>query len=133
MSDEGKNPENKSVTSSLKNSLDSMSEQNLGMLIHLGQLLSFLIPLSGLIIPIVVWQLKKNDSAVIDQHGKNVVNWIISAIIYVTISGILTFVLIGFIPLLLVSILCVIYPIIGGIKANEGEVWPYPGTIKFIK
>ncbi|MBT8063204.1 MAG: DUF4870 domain-containing protein, partial [Gammaproteobacteria bacterium] len=32
----------------------------------------------------------------------------------------------GFIAL---GVLTVIYSIIGGLKANEGEIWEYPGTI----
>ena len=27
----------------------------------------------------------------------------------------------------------IVFPIIGGIKANSGELWEYPMTIKFIK
>ena len=29
--------------------------------------------------------------------------------------------------------LCIIFPIIGGIKANNGELWKYPLSIQFFK
>ena len=29
------------------------------------------------------------------------------------------------------GLLCLIFPIIGAIKANDGEVWPYPLSIRF--
>jgi uncharacterized protein len=30
-------------------------------------------------------------------------------------------------------VLNIVFPIIGGIKANGGELWEYPLTIKFLK
>jgi uncharacterized protein len=33
----------------------------------------------------------------------------------------------------ILGVLSVIFPIIGGIKANQGEVWEYPLSFKFIR
>jgi len=102
-----------------------------GMLIHLSQFASFVIPMAGLIVPIILWQIKKDDSPIIDQHGRVVANWIISVLIYGIISGMLCLVFIGF-PLVLALVIAgIAFPIIGGIKANNGEVWPYPLSISF--
>src|SRR5688500_13514948 len=68
------------------------------MFIHLSQFMGFLIPFAGLIVPIVLWQIKKTDLPGVDAHGKVVTNWIISEVIYGIISFVLVFVLIG-IPL----------------------------------
>ncbi len=104
-----------------------------GMFIHLSQFCGYLAPLAGLVVPIVLWQIKKDDSPTIDEHGKVVVNWIISALIYGIISGLLCFVAIG-IPLLIVlAILAVVFPIVGALKAAGGEVWRYPCSIGFFK
>jgi uncharacterized Tic20 family protein len=101
------------------------------MFIHLSQLCGYLLPLAGLVVPIILWQVKKNDSPLIDQHGRVVTNWIISSLIYYVVAGLLTFVFIG-IPLLFVLVLiCIVFPIVGGIRANNGEVWQYPMSIKF--
>ena len=52
---------------------------------------------------------------------------------YGVLCFILLFVVVG-IPLLLVlAVVAVVFPIIGGIKANNGEVWKYPLSITFFK
>ena len=103
------------------------------MLLHLSQLANFLAPLAGVIVPILIWQIKKTELPEIDEHGKIVANWIISAIIYGIVSVFLIVVLIG-VPLLVVLfVLAIIFPIIGGLKANNGEVWKYPLSITFFK
>jgi uncharacterized protein len=102
-----------------------------GMILHLSMLANYLAPPCGFIAPILIWQLKKNDLPGLDAHGKNAANWIISMMIYAVICFLLFFVVIG-IPLLIIwGVLCVVFPIIAGIKANSGEVWKYPGAIGF--
>ncbi len=62
-----------------------------------------------------------------------IVNWILSAVIYALISLVLTFVIVGILGLIALSIVSIVFPIIGAIKANNGELWEYPLTIKFLK
>ena len=62
-----------------------------------------------------------------------VTNWMISCTIYAFVSFVLMFVLIGFLTGLAVLLMGIIFPIIGAVKANNGELWEYPLTIKFIK
>lgn len=114
-------------------SLQTPDEKQMGMFLHLSQLINIIIPFGGVIAPIVLWQMKKDEMPAIDAHGKMVVNWMISVLIYLVVSGVLTIILIGFLGLLAISILGVVFPIIGGIKANNGELWEYPLTIKFLK
>src|SRR5262249_11468845 len=103
------------------------------MFLHLSLLAGFVVPLAGLVLPIVIWQLKKTELPELDVHGKIVVNWIISMIIYGFVSAILILVLIGIPLLIAVGIVGIVFPIIGGIKANNGEVWKYPLSIPFVK
>ena len=113
--------------------LQTQEERQMGMFLHLSQLINVVIPLGGIIVPIVIWQVKKEEMPALDAHGKMVVNWLISSFIYMVVSGILMLVLIGFLTFLAVAVLSVIFPIMGGIKANNGEFWEYPLTIKFLK
>jgi uncharacterized protein len=103
------------------------------LFLHLSQFSGYLIPLAGLLVPIVIWQLKKVEMPGIDVHGKIIVNWIISEIIYAAIGVILTFVIIGIPLLIALGIIGIIFPIVGGIKANNGEAWKYPLSISFLK
>jgi uncharacterized Tic20 family protein len=103
------------------------------MFVHLSRLAAFVLPVAGLAVPIVIWQLKKDDLPEIDGHGMIVVNWMISAIIYGFVSFLLVFALIGVPLLIALSALSILFPIIGGIKAGNGEVWRYPLSIPFLK
>ena len=102
-------------------------------LLHLSLLSGCLAPLAGYVVPILIWQLKKDDLPGLDVHGRNAVNWIISSLVYAVVSGLLIFFVIG-IPLLLAVVVCgIVFPIIAAVKANQGEVWKYPLTIEFIQ
>lgn len=114
-------------------SLQTQEEKQMGMFLHLSQLINVVIPMGGIIAPIVLWQVKKEEMPALDAHGKMVVNWIISSFIYIVVSVVLTIVLVGFLTLLAVLILGLVFPIIGAVKANNGELWQYPITIKFLK
>jgi len=103
------------------------------MYLHLSLLAGFAIPLAGFIAPIIIWQVKKDELPEVDVHGKIVTNWIISSLIYTVVSLFLVFLVIGIPCLLVLLILNIAYPIIGGLKANNGEVWHYPMTIRFIR
>lgn len=113
--------------------LQTQEEKQMGMFLHLSQLLNILIPFGGVVASIVIWQTQKDKIPALDAHGKMVANFMISCVIYGVISFVLTFVLIGILGLLALAIISVVFPIVGGIKANNGELWEYPLTIKFLK
>jgi hypothetical protein len=62
-----------------------------------------------------------------------VVNWILSELLYAVICGLLALVWIGIPLLIALAVVGVVFPIIGGLKANEGQVWTYPMSIHFLK
>ena len=83
--------------------------------------------------PLIVWLVKRGESAEIDEHGKESVNFQISMLIYNAIALLLCLVLIG-IPLLIVLwILNTVFVIIASIQASEGKLYRYPISIRFIK
>lgn len=102
-----------------------------GMLLHLSVFAGYIVPIAGIVAPIIIWQLKKDELPDMDQHGKNALNWWISHVIYIVISAILVVVLIGIPLLFLLGLVGVIFPIVAAIKANNGEVWKYPMSISF--
>ncbi len=101
------------------------------MFLHFSLLAGRFVPLAGLILPIVLWQIKKTELPGIDIHGKVVANWIVSELLYLVVSIVLLFVIVGIFFLLGLLVLGVVFPIIGGIKASNGEVWRYPLSIRF--
>ena len=113
--------------------LVTSEQRQMGMFLHLSGLAFALVFPLGIVLPIVLWQTQKDKMPALDEHGKMVVNWMISATIYGVVSFVLMFVLIGFLTGLGVWLMALIFPIIGGVKANNGEFWQYPLTIKFLK
>ena len=110
-----------------------MEKKTFLMLMHLSQFAGFILPFGGLILPIIMWATNKDKSQEIDDHGKVILNWVISSLIYIAISLVLTVVLVGAIGLFVVGICAIVFTIIGAIKANEGKLWVYPLSIKFFK
>jgi uncharacterized Tic20 family protein len=103
------------------------------MFLHLSQLLGFVLPLAGLVAPLLIWQLKKDELPPLDAHGKVVMNWVLSELIYLIGAALLVLVVVGVPLLLALLVLAVVFPIIGGVKANAGELWRYPLSIDFLK
>jgi uncharacterized Tic20 family protein len=104
-----------------------------GLLLHLSVLAGYALPIAGVVVPIAIWQLKKDALPTIDAHGKNAVNWLISLGIYAVVCGILAIALIGIPLLMALGVVAVVFPIVAAIKANNGEVWKYPMAISFLK
>ena len=115
-------------------SLPSTKDDRLwGMLAHLSTLSGFIIPFGSVLGPLIIWLVKKEDSPFIDQHGKEALNFNISIFIYALVSAILMLVLIGFLLVLCVVIFWIVFSIIAAIRANEGKLYQYPLTIRFVK
>ena len=64
--------------------------KNIATFIHLSTFSRFLIPLGNFIGPIVLWATNKDKSEFIDQHGKQVINFQVSILLYTLIIGTLT-------------------------------------------
>ncbi len=107
--------------------------RNWAMILHLSMLSGLVVPMAGLVVPIVIYFVKKDALPGLEPHGKVVFNWMISAVIYAIVSMILILVVVGFLMLFVLAVLSIVFPIIGGIKASEGEVWDYPLSIPFFK
>lgn len=100
-------------------------------LLHISLLAGLIIPFAGLVVPVVIYLVKKDDVPGLEPHWHVVLNWLLSAVIYAVICVILMLVLIGFFLIWALGLLALIFPIIGAIKANDGVVWQYPLSIRF--
>lgn len=103
------------------------------MIMHVSQYAGLVVPFAGLVIPIAMWLNAKDYEPAVDEHGKEITNWIISFVIYCVVSIALSCLLIG-IPLLIIAVvLDLIFPIVGMIAAGENRLYRYPLTIRFLK
>jgi len=87
----------------------------------------------SIIVPLIIWQIKKNDFPFVDEHGKEAVNFQISILMYSLICIPFCCICIGFIFLAVVGIIDIVCLLIASIKANNGEHYRYPICIRFIK
>lgn len=109
------------------------SDRTWVILSHLVALTLFVgIPFGNVIGPLVIWLLKKHESAAVDVNGKESLNFQISMTIYTLLAGLSCFVFIGFVLLPIVLLANAILIVIASIKASNGEAYRYPLNIRFI-
>lgn len=104
----------------------SNDDKNIATVTHLGGTVFSFIP--GLI----VWILKKDDSAYIADQAKEALNFQITVLIAQFIAGILAIILIGFLFMGIIWILNVVFCIIAAIASSKGETYRYPFCLRLI-
>ena len=108
-------------------------ERKWSALLHISALAGLVVPFGHLIGPLVIWAMKKQESALVDRHGKAALNFQISSTIYLTVCGLLVLVLIG-VPLLIVySVFWLVMVIVATIRAADGNDPGYLFSIPFAK
>lgn len=103
------------------------------MICHLSALSGLIgVPFGHILGPLIVWLMKRDESRFIDAHGREALNFQTSMTIYGIIAGILCVILIG-IPILLGLIIAnLVFVIVAAVKANDGDYYRYPITIRFL-
>ena len=104
------------------------------MFCHLAGLCGFILPTVGQVVgPLIFWQIKKDEYPFVDEQGKEALNFQISVTIYAVVAMFLFVICVG--PFLLagVGLFDFVLLLIAAVKANNGEHYHYPLTIRFIK
>ena len=111
----------------------SKDERTWAMLSHFSALCMFIFPFGNILAPLIIWLIKKEEMSFVEDQAKEVMNFQISMTIYLLISGIMCFILIGIPFVIGLGIFNVIITIIAVIKANDGKSNRYPINLKLIK
>ena len=111
---------------------DSQNERVWAMFCHLSAFAGFIIPFGSIIGPIVVWSIKRDQYPLVDDQGKEAINFQISMLIYFIVSAILVFVLVGIPLLVAIFFFRIIITVVAAVKANEGVRYRYPLSIRFV-
>jgi uncharacterized Tic20 family protein len=88
---------------------------------------------TGFIAPLIIWLIKKDEDAFVNSHGKEALNFQITVAIAMVVSWLLFFVAIGCFLMPAVWIVNIVFCILASIKANSGQTYRYPVSIRFIK
>jgi len=85
--------------------------------------------------PLIIWMINKDDSSksFVTDQAKEALNFQITITIAMLISFVLMVVIIGGLLAPLVGILNLVFCIIAAVKANNGEAYRYPFTLRLIK
>ncbi len=106
------------------------------MICHLAGLAGLIVPAFGSIIgPLVVWLIKKDQYPFVNEQGREALNFQITMFIYGLVAGLLMLACIGFVLVVAVAVVDIVFLIIAAIKANNGEHYryPFPLIFRFIK
>ena len=104
-------------------------DRTLAMLTHLSGLAGYIIPLGGILVPIVIWIVKKDDRVIASIAKQaillNIAVFVLGCALALLI---LTVILIPvvFLGWALLGLIAVILPIVGAVKASDGEYYTYP-------
>jgi uncharacterized Tic20 family protein len=108
-------------------------DNQLLVITHLSQLITLITGFGGLIVPLIMWTTHKDTVYNMDAHGKAVINFQLSLIVYSLICVPLVFFCgLGIVLLLLLAVVAFVFPIINAVKTSNGELPKYPLTFKFI-
>ncbi len=109
-------------------------DRQLIVLTHLSQLITLVIGFGSLILPLILWATNKEKVYEMNNHGKNIVNFQLSILVYSIICiPMIIFLGLGILGLIALAIISFVFPIINAIKASNGELPSYPISIQFIK
>ena len=108
-------------------------ERSLGLACHLLALAGLVVPFGNILGPLIMWLVQKDESAFVDDQGKEALNFNITISIAGFIAFLLMFVVIGGLLLPIIGIFWLVMTIIAAVKANGGERYRYPLTIRLIK
>ena len=108
-------------------------DNQLLVITHLSQLVTLVTGFGSLLLPLVLWLTQKEKVYHMDAHGKNIINFQLSLILWCIICvPLILFFGLGLLGFIVLGIVSFIFPIVNAIKASRGETPVYPFTITFI-
>lgn len=107
-------------------------ERTFATFMHLTVLLCHFAPVIG---PLIMWQIKKDQSPYLDDHGREAVNFQISLVVYAIAFAIVGAITcgVGFLLYLPLYALALVGMILAAVAANRGQFYRYPACLRFIK
>lgn len=102
------------------------------MLAHLLSFVAAYIAL-GFIAPLTVLLIFGPRSAYVRAHAVEALNFNLTWLLYAIVAGVLAFLLIGIPILIVLGIAYVALVIVAAVRANSGQYYRYPLTIRFVR
>jgi len=103
------------------------------MICHLMALSGYVLPFGNILGPLIVWAIKKDEHPFVDDQGKEAINFQLTMTLAFIVACLLIFVLIGVPLLVALAIFDLVMIVVAAVKANDGNRYRYPATIRFFK
>ncbi|HET8736164.1 MAG TPA: DUF4870 domain-containing protein [Pricia sp.] len=101
---------------------------------HLSQLLTYVTGFGGLLVPLIIWLTHKDRIAGMDEHGKAIVNFQLSILLFTVLSIPAILLLgLGILSLIFIGIIAFVLPVVNAVRASNGETPSYFMTLRFIR
>lgn len=110
----------------------SSDEQTWGVLVHASAFVGLLVPFGNIVAPLVVWLIKRDESAFVDENGQQSVNFQLTWTGIFVVASLTLFLGIGLLLVPLVALVWLVLVVLGTVKASKGEVYDYPLTIDLV-
>ena len=120
------------TVSSSSSATPSKEERNWATLAHLSALLAFFTVIGGIIGPLVIWLIRKEDMSYASDQAKEALNFQITVFLAGIVAAILCLILIGFVLLAILALADLVLIIVAAVKASEGVQYRYPFNLRLI-
>ncbi len=136
------------VSASSSNSGVSEDERNWAIAVHCCELAGLIFPFASLIGPVVIFILKRKESAFVGGHARTAINmqitgWLLAVVavlsFIVALQGVKQQMFLWTIPgiifgsaIVIFGVAAIVFTIVGLIRAREGRVYRYPLAIPFL-
>lgn len=107
------------------------SERNYAVAIHVTPFAGLLFG-PAVLVPLILWLVRKDDSAFNDDHGREVVNVLITGAIFTFVGGVLALAIIPIIALVIWYVVIAVNLVRGALAASRGEYFRYPMTLRIL-
>ncbi len=101
-------------------------ERQWSMICHISAMLMYVTVIGGFIAPLVIWLLKREEMPLVNDQGKETLNFQITILLALVASVILMLVLIGWLLFWGVLLFHFIATIVAAVKSSEGVRYRYP-------
>jgi uncharacterized Tic20 family protein len=112
--------------------MPTQDEKTMALLAHMGTILANFVGL-GFAVPLVLMLTKGKESSFVRAHSVESLNFQITVFIVGFVAAITLCIGIGAILLPIVFVAALVFSIIAGLKANEGQLYKYPVNIRLVK
>lgn len=101
---------------------------------HLAALAGYFIPMVGNVLgPLVVWMIAREKSPLINEQGKEAINFQITISIAAFIAFLLIFVAIGIFLMPIIALIDLIFIVIAAATVYQGKPYRYPFSLRLLK